>query len=60
MRVVRKKKSNQKEFYLCLSKKEMHRAPFSASHLPLPPEESQTILAKCLAGWYGTDVAVKV
>jgi hypothetical protein len=32
----------------------------TAAQLPLPPEESQTILAKCLAGWHGTDVAVKV
>ena len=30
---------------------------FGHSQLPLPPEESQTILAKCLEGWHGTDVA---
>ena len=36
------------------------RALLGHSQLPLPPEESQTILAKCLEGWHGTDVAVKV
>lgn len=67
VRVVRKK-NLLTYLKLLAAKKEiaMHpllcvcRVLLGHSQLPLPPEESQTIFAKCLEGWHGTDVAVKV